>query len=344
MTPRKMVIIGAGSAMFTQGLVADLILAGQSWNLALVDIDPVALEAATGLARRMIQARGADLTLESSTDRRDVLPGADVVVVTIGVGGRRAWEADVVIPRKYGIYQPVGDTVMPGGISRALRMIPANNDIARDVLRLCPAAIFINYSNPMTVNCWAIRKATGANVIGLCIGTHHVYHQLAGFIGKPADEVSYLAAGVNHFTWLYDLRWKGQDAWPLVRERVARERAGERVTVAAGAAPGGDTTLGDEQGWGESFPVSENPFAWSLFEAYGAYPAVNDRHVSEFFPERFPNGNYYGRKLGVDVFSVEDVLAYGDAIYTDMRRAGPRRISAGSRRLRAGVRRALATG
>ena len=100
--------------------------------------------------------------------------------------------------------------------------------LPRDVQQLCPNAFFINYSNPMTAITWAIRKATGANVIGLCIGTHHVYHELAGFIGKPAEEVSYLAAGVNHFTWLYDLRWKGQDAWPLVRAQVAKERADTR--------------------------------------------------------------------------------------------------------------------
>ena len=307
MEAQKIVIIGAGSAMFTQGLVADLILAGWSARLALVDIDPVALETAEGLARKMIEARNAPITVESSTDRRDVLPGADVVVITIGVGGRRAWEADVVIPRKYGIYQPVGDTIMPGGISRALRMIPANVDIARDVLALCPDAFFINYSNPMTVNCWAVRKATGANMIGLCIGTHHVFHELAEFIGKPVDEMSYLAAGVNHFTWLYDLRWKGQDAWPLVREQVARERA-------AGANTADDAGL-----WGGKFCVANNPFAFSLFDRYGAYPAVNDRHVTEFFPERFPGGDYYGKILGVDVFNVEGVLGYGDDIYTRMR-------------------------
>lgn len=311
MTEKKLAIIGAGSAMFTQGLVADLILAGGAWNLALVDIDPLALETADGLARRMILARDAPITLESSTDRRDVLPGAEVVVITIGVGGRRAWEADVVIPRKYGVFQPVGDSVMSGGVSRAMRMIPANNEIAADVIRLCPDATLINYSNPMTTNCWAMRKATGADVVGLCIGTHEVYHQLAGFIGKPAAEVSYLAAGVNHFTWLYDLRFQGSDAWPLVREQIAVERSG--------APAGGDATVHEKDVWGSRFRVADNPFSWSLFEAYGAYPAVNDRHVSEFFPERFPNGNYYGRTLGVDVFSVEDILAYGDAIYADMR-------------------------
>ena len=118
---KKIVLVGVGSAMFTQGLVADLIL---SPDLGLVDIDPSALETAEGLSRRMVEAKDAEIAIQASTDRREVLPGADVVVTTIGVGGRRAWEADVFIPRKYGIFQPVGDSVMPGGISRAMRMIP----------------------------------------------------------------------------------------------------------------------------------------------------------------------------------------------------------------------------
>ncbi len=318
MNRRTIVLIGAGSAMFTQGLVADLILSGQPWHLALVDIDPLALQVAEGLSRRMVQARDADITIASSTDRCDLLPGADVVVTTIGVGGRRAWEADVVIPRQYGIYQPVGDSVMAGGVSRAMRMIPANVAIAQDVMKLCPNAFFVNYSNPMTVNCAAIRKATGANVVGLCIGTYDVYLELAAFIGKPVVEVSYLAAGVNHFTWIYDLRWRGEDAWPLVRAQLARERAADASMAAgAAAAPGGDTTLERDKRY---IPAARNPFSWSLFETYGAYPAVNDRHVVEFFPERFPNGDYYGRgKLGVDVFSVEQILAHGDDIYARMK-------------------------
>ena len=82
---RKMVLIGAGSAMFTQGLVADLILAPDlgPWELGLVDIDPQALETAEGLSRRMVEAKGADILIQASTDRRDVLSGADVVVTTL---------------------------------------------------------------------------------------------------------------------------------------------------------------------------------------------------------------------------------------------------------------------
>jgi alpha-galactosidase len=300
---KKLVLIGAGSAMFTQGLVADLILSADlgPWELGLVDIDPQALETAEGLSRRMVEAKGADIALSASTDRRDVLPEADVVVSTVGVGGRRGWEADVFVPRKYGIYQPVGDSVMPGGISRAMRMIPALVDIARDVKSLCPGARFFNYANPMTANCWAIRKATGVPVVGLCHGTFHVERELAEFIGAPPEEVTSLFVGLNHLTFIFDLRWKGRNAWPLVRARLDSANRKSRIANR------------------ELQAVIENPFSWSLFESYGAYPAVNDRHVTEFFPERFPGGRYYGKTLGVDAFSFEGTIAWGDQIYDDMR-------------------------
>ncbi|MBN1579821.1 MAG: hypothetical protein JXA89_03900 [Anaerolineae bacterium] len=305
----KIVLIGAGSAMFTRGLVADLIASSPStaWQLGLVDTDPVALQTANGLVRRMVETKEAGMAVTASTDRCDVLPGADVVVITIGVGGRRAWEADVFIPRQYGIYQPVGDTAMPGGISRALRMIPAMVDIARDVERLCPDALFFNYSNPMTANCWAVRKATGVPVVGLCHGTFHVTRQLAEFAGLPPARVTSLFAGLNHLTFIFDLRHDGRDLWPGVRARLARE-ARTPDAQAVSDAP-----------FGRGFRAFDNPFSWSLFDTYGAYPSANDRHVTEFFPERFPGGRYYGKTLGVDVFSFEKTIEAGDRIYAAMR-------------------------
>ena len=312
---RKIVLVGAGSAMFTRGLVADLILSPDlgPWELGLVDIDPEALATAEGLSRRMIDARGAEIALQGSTDRREVFPDADLVVSTVGVGGRRGWEADVFIPRKYGVYQPVGDSVMAGGISRAMRMIPALVEIARDVGEICPDARFVNYSNPMTANCWAIRKATGLPVVGLCHGTFHVERQLAQFIGAPPEEVTSLFVGLNHLTFLFDLRWGGRDAWPLIRARLAEER-GEPFDAAALG------TLFPERGApSKAFRAKDNPFSWAFFETCDAYPAVNDRHVVEFFPERFPEGRYYGKTLGVDTFSFEDVIAHGDQIYEEMR-------------------------
>lgn len=98
----KIVLIGAGSAMFTRGLVSDLIRTGAPVELALVDIDPHALEIARRLCEKMIAAKNARIQLSAAVDRKAVLPGATVVMTTIGVGKRRAWEQDVFVPRKYG--------------------------------------------------------------------------------------------------------------------------------------------------------------------------------------------------------------------------------------------------
>ncbi len=303
---RRIVLIGAGSASFTRGLVADLILSPEMgpWEIGLVDTDPQALAVAEGLTRRMVAARGADVHVLASTDRRDLLPGADVVVTTIGVGGRRAWEADVLIPRKYGIYQPVGDTVMPGGTSRALRMIPALVAIARDIAALCPNARYINYANPMTANCWAIREATGVPVIGLCHGTFRVIRSLGSFAAAPPEETKALYMGLNHLTFIYDLRHRGESLWPRVRAELDAQREGR-----PGHVPQGEP----------AFRAAENPFSWSLYDAYGAYPCCNDRHVVEFFPERFPAGRYGDKTLGVDAYSFEGTIAGGDGGYAAMR-------------------------
>ena len=286
------VLIGAGSVVFTRGLVADLIRRGQPCEIALVDIDADALQVAQRLTAKMIAARSAPVGLRGSTDRRDVLAGATAVICTIAVGKRRAWEQDVFIPRSHGIYQPVGDTVMPGGTSRAVRMIPPMVDIARDVLDLAPEALLFNYGNPMAPVCRAVRKATGAEVVGLCHGVGDVAAYLARALGVTTAELTYTAVGMNHLTWFTEVRVGGADAMARLRELAAR--------------------LKDPA-------ASHNPFSWHLFELFGAFPAVLDRHVSEFFPQFFARGEYFGRTLGVDAFSFENTIAGGDRGYAAMR-------------------------
>jgi len=316
----KFILIGAGSAMFTRGLVADLMRTGEEVDLALVDIDPEALDAARNLVSKMIAARQAPIHLTASLDRREVLKGATVVITTIGVGKRRAWEQDVFVPRKYGIYMPVGDTVGPGGTSRALRMIPAMVDIARDVLDLAPDALFINYSNPMSPVCRGVRKATGAEVIGLCHGTNDTAGYLARILGVPRAALSYTAAGINHMTWFTQLSVKGMDAMPalhmhaqmvLAKTNAALEAVKQGAPVPHGGSPF-ESTYG-------------HPFSYQCLEWFGAFPAPLDRHVTEFFPQFFRHGKYYGKTLGVDEFTFEGTIATGDKIYEEMRKdaAGP---------------------
>jgi alpha-galactosidase len=308
MMQEKIVLIGAGSAMFTRGLIADLIESRMAVELALVDIDPNALRVASAVAKKMIAQQNAPITLAASTDRREVLPNATVVICTIGVGGRRAWEQDVFIPRKYSIYVPVGDTVGPGGSSRALRMIPAMVDIARDVLELAPDALFFNYGNPMAPICRAVHKATGAPIVGLCHGVMHVERFLADALRIPSEQLQYTAVGYNHLTWFTDICVQGEDAMPLLRD-YARKHLEQTQAVFANAT--------DEEKR-QPFGPDHNPFSWELFQRFGAFPAVLDRHVVEFFPQFFRSGAYYGRRLGVDAFSFEGVIAFGDDEFAEL--------------------------
>jgi alpha-galactosidase len=170
------------------------------------------------------------------------------------------------------------------------------------VLDLCPQASFFNYSNPMTAICRAIRKETGAPVIGLCHGVIGVAQYLARFIGKPLEEMNYTAIGLNHLTWFTELRWKSQDAWPLVREEIARQKE-----------------AGEQDAHDRDRPaIANDPFSWSLFELFGAFPAVLDSHVTEFFPQFFREGEYYGKKFGVDEFVIQETIDRGDARYKEM--------------------------
>jgi len=310
----KIVLIGAGSAMFTRGLIADLIDMGWSADLALVDIDPVALRVAEQLAQKMVAVRRAAIRVSASTDRRQVLPGASVVICTIGVGGRRAWEQDVYIPRRYGIYQPVGDTAMPGGSSRALRMIPAMVDVARDVSELAPHALFFNYGNPMSPTCRGVIKATGANMVGLCHGVHYVANYLAGVLDIPANELQYTAVGINHLTWFVKLRARGRDLMPLLKD-IAERR--DRLPLDPIRLGRSFAESGEESN-GTKAPSEDDPFSWWLMRLFGAFPAVLDRHVTEFFPQFFADGSYFGKVLGKDAYSFEKTIAYGDKIYEQM--------------------------
>ena len=282
----KVVLIGAGSAMFTRGLVGDMVRSGWEGDLALVDVDAGALETARALAAKSIQAMGSPLKLNATTDRRQALRDATLVICTIAVGGRRAWEKDVFIPRKHGIYQPVGDSVMPGGTSRALRMVPAMVAIAKDVLELAPGALFFNYANPMSVICRAVRKATGAEMVGLCHGVFHVGAYLAELLGVDKTKLRYTACGMNHLTWFTDVRADGVDLMPKLKG-LARE---------------------------------DNPFTWDLLKLFGAFPAVLDRHITEFFPHmNCREGGYYGKTLGVDAFSFEKTIKLGDDLFERMK-------------------------
>jgi alpha-galactosidase len=286
---KTLVLLGVGSTYFTRGIIESLITKGGEWDVRLVDIDLTCLDIAVNLSQRLVDLYKAPVTIRGSLDRCEVLPGADAVVSTIGVGGRRAWEKDVAIFRQFNVYQSTGDTYGAGGVSRALRMIPVLIEVARDIERLCPNALLINFSNPLTVNVWAVSKATKVKVTGLCYGVTWYEHYLAGLIGLPWEQLRCRAIGVNHFTWITDLSYQGQSVWPLVRKVM--EEKGE--------------TLG-------------NPYTWELFRMFDAFPCVGDGHICEFVPGWQGEGAYYGKTFGTTFHNFETYAAGFDKVFDDM--------------------------
>jgi alpha-galactosidase len=267
------VLIGAGSTVFTPGLLRDL--AGSpysdSYEVRLVDLNREAAQTMADLGRRMAAAAGSKMMVDACADRREALADARFVVTTIAVGSAAGWRRDLEIPARYGVLQTVGDSVGPGGVLRALRHAPELVGIASDVAELAPAAWLINYSNPLTANVRAITRQTGVAAIGLCHGTMHTKAALAAEFGLAVEELHTVFAGLNHLCWLLDVRADGQDLYPRLR-RVAAERSG-----------GPDAVSDPREGLHQ--PVSAD-----LLATFGRYPAPGDRHVAEFFSDYLHRG------------------------------------------------------
>ena len=173
----KFVLIGGGSFGWTHRLVADVanLPALHGMHVVLHDINPEAIELTGPLCERISDELGADLRIETTTDLAAALPGADFVGLTISTAGEEGNRLDHAIPERHGVLQTVGDTVGPGGWSRALRNIPVVVDIIREVERLAPNAWFMNYSNPMAVITRTLHRASPVKSVGLC-------HELQGFL------------------------------------------------------------------------------------------------------------------------------------------------------------------
>ncbi len=216
----KVAIIGAGSLTFTRRLVMDILAVPelQDTQFHFMDINPDNLEMVTHLCQKMMTDNDLPASIQATLKQREAITGADYVLCLARVGGLEAFAHDIEIPLKYGVDQCVGDTLGPGGIFYGLRTIPTLLDIAADMRQVAPNALLLNYSNPMAINCWALRRAGGVASIGLCHGVQGGHHQIAMALGLPQAEVDFIAAGINHQTWYIQVTHKGEDRLPFLLE------------------------------------------------------------------------------------------------------------------------------
>jgi len=276
----KIVIIGAGSVAFTPAILSGFSVDPRykGATIGLVDINEEVLDLIARFARRVSEELDLGWKVEASTDRREVLPGADTVTTSIGAGGLDAWVQDVEIPYRYGIIQPVGDTSGPGGLARALRHIPILVEVGWDMERLCPGATLYNFANPLTVNTQAVCNLTKIACIGLCIGVDLTWHHLCRVVGVEKKNTSILAGGINHCHWIYDFRILGEDAMPVLAAALNELEGNPSEMEKFRTRYAGVVKRPQE-------PGGKQPLCHALFRHFGAYPGPGDGHVAEFFPQ-----------------------------------------------------------
>jgi alpha-galactosidase len=261
----KIVIIGAGSHVFSKHLITDFLTYPElrDSTISLMDVAQEPLDVITTFAKKLVQQHGLQTKIESTTDRRVALKNADYVILSIRVGGARCMEVDKETTAKYGVNEEVGDTTGPSGVFYAARHIPVIIDICRDMEELCPNAWLLNYTNPMAMISWSVSDYTRIKNVGLCHSVPHTTAELAKYIGAKYEDVSVWVAGINHMAWFLEFKWNGQDAYPILREKF-KDPAIYSALDAHWAGP--DVVRAE------------------MFKAFGYFITESTRHLSEYVP------------------------------------------------------------
>ncbi len=253
----KITFVGAGSVVFTQGLLADLFAFPElkTVHIALHDIDKDRLSTAEAAAGYIARTLGASPTVTAHLDRREALADADFVINMVQVGMAEATRTDFEIPARYGLRQTIADTIGVGGIFRALRTFPLLRGLGEDIAAVCPSAWLLNYTNPMAMNVQYLTEATGlTRVVGLCHSVYWTMRGLSELVGVPFEEVTYVAAGVNHQAWVLSFMHGTENLYRVLDARI------------------------------EADPELRRRVRVDMYRRLGYYPTETSEHSSEYVP------------------------------------------------------------
>jgi alpha-galactosidase len=254
----KIVLIGAGSVSFGLSCVRDAFTTKELWGseLVFVDLDRTAVERSYKAADRINKELNAGYKLWYTNNRCEALPGADFIITSIAVNRNELWKLDFQIPQKYGVKHVLGENGGPGAVFHTMRNIPIILDICKDIEKLCPNALLINFTNPESRICLAISKYTKVRAVGLCHQIHCGLSIVGKMLGLGMEDIDAKAAGLNHFTWMLDIRNKhtGEDLYPVL------------CNV--------EPTIDPEY----------EKLSRFMFHRFGLFPTSGDGHLGEYLP------------------------------------------------------------
>ncbi|MDR3375436.1 MAG: hypothetical protein P4L98_17055 [Ancalomicrobiaceae bacterium] len=265
----RIVLIGAGSAMFGLGTIGDILrcrsLAGST--IVLNDINPEALSFVEGVASRHIQDNALPYKIEATTSLDQALKGAKFCLISIEVGDRHTlWEQDWKIPMQYGFRQVYGENGGPGGLFHALRIIPPILTICQRISEICPDAYVLNLSNPMVRISQAVHtKFPALKYVGICHEVASLNEHLPLLLNTPIENLEFKAGGFNHFSVLVEATYKdsGKDAYPDIRAKAPAYFA--KAPAVFGY-------------------IGERSLFQEILKRFGHLPITTDSHFGEYIP------------------------------------------------------------
>ncbi len=263
--------IGAGSAVFMKNIVGDILqrpaLVGAT--IRLMDINPTRLEESEIIAKKLISTLGVPAAVETFSNQRQALDGANFVVVCFQIGGfEPSTVIDFDVPKKYNLRQTIADTLGVGGIMRGLRTVPHLWSICEDMLQVCPDAIMLQYVNPMAINTWAIsQKYPTIKQVGLCHSVQGTAMELAHDLDLPYEQIRYRSAGINHMAFY--LTFEHRQADGSYRDLYPDLLA----AYAAGSAP--------KPTWNPRCP---NKVRYEMLTRLGYFVTESSEHFAEYTP------------------------------------------------------------
>jgi alpha-galactosidase len=307
MSPR-IVIVGGGSYHWAPRLLCDFANTPslESADVVLHDIDADRLKLMEELGGEIARRRGIGLSTTAELDRKRALAGADFVITCFSVGGFDSMQYDINIPRSYGVRQPIGDSVGPGGILRALRSVPVLLEIARDLEAVAPHAWFINVTNPLTALCRSVTRETALKTVGLCNEWVGATFNLSLALDCKMQDLDPILAGVNHFPLATALRVNGEDGFAKLQALMDDPERAANETIWMDPPPMMQwEKVSPADHWSKLDVIANNAVRFECLRRFGVFPGSGDHHSVEFMPGFVHPGNDYGRGWRVHHYGME---------------------------------------
>ena len=312
----RVTIVGGGSAQWVPILVDDVVIAPclAGTELVLHDVDGARVERTREYSEHVAGLAGTGVSVRGTTDLDTALAGADFVVVCISTGGLDSMARDLEVSARYGLPLPIGDSVGPAGISRALRNVLVLIGIARAMERVCPNAWMLNVTNPLTALTRAVTRETTIKAVGLCHEVQNCRFFLSQMLDANHADVVLRVTGVNHLPLIVGVEVDGHDRFAdlvaVAHERVDldtplplldRVFAGPVVTTG-----GGVTDAMRAPGWTKRRLRDTQLLNYEVLRRFGAFPAAGVDHTIEFVPGFLTADSEWGKAWGVAPVTVAD--------------------------------------